>query len=574
MTTFTENELLADKGYPGFSPELVSENVYFGAARQLSAEDLDRFWLLEYRWPNGFCPLGLTYVELCLTWANQYAAQHAPLPPADGYDNRIVGTSVYGTERPSASAFAFASRDIRLTQRMPGFIRGFDAFWNTEKEALLRSAQVIERTELEGRTLAGLDGYLTDCVHYMRWTWERHFEIMYLMLLNHAGFYRLCEQLGINKELAGQMFGGRKTKISEGDAAIWALTDAIREAGAEAHFAGGPLDAAATRAALASGTAAERALDGRIGAFLDEWGWRTEIIGDPLSAPWIEDATPLFGHLRNNLASGKSFDLDSRVAKAREDSEAAIEAVRARLSTPERAEFDKGLEANRAASFVWWNEDHNFYIDQRTAIPLRRAALAIGRALDLAEAEDTCFLFLPELRQLARGEKTWRDFGSLVRDRRDYYTHWKGQRVRMPKFIGTPPDRFVDPILTELDGMSEEFLARLGQSEAKTELKGVAASPGTARGRVRIVRNAEDLHQLEKDDVLVCEGTSPSWTAAFTRIAACLADQGGTLSHAAIVSREYRLPCIVALAKATTTFANGDEVIVDGDKGTVRRVQP
>nr|WP_254604332.1 PEP-utilizing enzyme [Leisingera sp. ANG59] len=118
--------------------------------------------------------------------------------------------------------------------------------------------------------------------------------------------------------------------------------------------------------------------------------------------------------------------------------------------------------------------------------------------------------------------------------------------------------------------MSEDFLARLASPGQGKELKGVVASPGKARGKVRIVRNAAELHLVEAGDVLVCEGTSPSWTATFTRISACLTDQGGTLSHAAIVSREYRLPCIVALATATTTFKNGDDVIVDGDKGIVR----
>jgi phosphohistidine swiveling domain-containing protein len=574
VTTFTEQDLLADKGYPGFTDDLVGSNVFFGPARRLTPKDLERFWLLEYRWPNGFCPLGLSYVELCLTWANQYAAQHAPLPPADGYDNRLVGTSVYGTERPNTSSFAFQSRDLRFSQRMPDFIRNFDTMWDREKEMLLKSAQVIEKTELEGRSLAELDGYLLDAQHYMRWTWERHFELMYLMLLNHAGFYHLCESLSIDKDLAGQMFGGRATKISEGDAAIWKLADAVRASGAESRFTRGSLDAASIRAGLSKGSQAEQRLVREIDGFLDEWGWRTDIIGDPLSAPWIEDPTPLFGHLRHNLTSNGRFDLQAKLAMAAEQSEAAVETARRRLSTPERREFDKALEANRAASFVWWNEDHNFYIDQRTGIPLRRAALAIGRALDLAEPEDTCFLFLPELRQITAGAKSWRDFSGLVSERKDYYQRWKGLREQMPKFIGKPPEKFVDPILIELDGMSEDFLARLANPGDGKELKGVTASPGKARGKVRIVRNAADLHLVEAGDVLVCEGTSPSWTATFTRIAACLTDQGGTLSHAAIVSREYRLPCVVALATATTTFQNGDEVIVDGDNGTVRRVQP
>jgi pyruvate,water dikinase len=316
----------------------------------------------------------------------------------------------------------------------------------------------------------------------MRWTWERHFELMYLMLLNHAGFYHVCERLSIEKDLAGQMFGGRGTKISEGDAAIWKLADAVRADGAESRFTSGSLDAPSIRAGLSKGSQAEQRLGREIDGFLDEWGWRTDIICDPLSAPWIEDPTPLFGHLRHNLTSNGRFDLQAKLASAAEQSEAAVETARRRLSTPERREFDRALEANRAASFVWWNEDHNFYIDQRTGIPLRRAALAIGRALDLAEPEDTCFLFMPELRQITTGAKSWRDFSALVSERKDYYQRWKGLREQMPKFIGKPPEKFVDPILIELDGMSEDLLARLADPGDGQELKGVTASPGKARG--------------------------------------------------------------------------------------------
>jgi phosphohistidine swiveling domain-containing protein len=58
-------------------------------------------------------------------------------------------------------------------------------------------------------------------------------------------------------------------------------------------------------------------------------------------------------------------------------------------------------------------------------------------------------------------------------------------------------------------------------------------------------------------------------TPAFAKIAACVCDGGGTLTHASIVSREYRIPCVVGVGLATTIIADGDEVEVDGTKGTV-----
>jgi phosphoenolpyruvate synthase/pyruvate phosphate dikinase len=80
---------------------------------------------------------------------------------------------------------------------------------------------------------------------------------------------------------------------------------------------------------------------------------------------------------------------------------------------------------------------------------------------------------------------------------------------------------------------------------------------------------AEDLPALEEDEILVCEATSPNWTPAFALIAGCVCDGGGSLTHAAIVSREYGIPCVVGCSVATSRIGTGDLVEVDGATGTV-----
>ena len=93
--------------------------------------------------------------------------------------------------------------------------------------------------------------------------------------------------------------------------------------------------------------------------------------------------------------------------------------------------------------------------------------------------------------------------------------------------------------------------------------------PATARGKARVFNNADNLHTLEPGDILVCESTSPNWTPAFAKIAACVCDGGGMLSHAAIVGREYGVPTVTAVGLGTVVIEDGDEVEVDGDTGTV-----
>lgn len=68
----------------------------------------------------------------------------------------------------------------------------------------------------------------------------------------------------------------------------------------------------------------------------------------------------------------------------------------------------------------------------------------------------------------------------------------------------------------------------------------------------------------------MCRYTDPEWTPLFTLAAAVVSDTGGTLSHAAIVAREYNIPAVMAVGCATTTLKDGDRVFVNGTVGEVR----
>ncbi len=85
-----------------------------------------------------------------------------------------------------------------------------------------------------------------------------------------------------------------------------------------------------------------------------------------------------------------------------------------------------------------------------------------------------------------------------------------------------------------------------------------------------MITNVTDLHTVQPGEVLVCGGTTTEWTPAFGIILACVCDTGGSLTHAAIVSREYGIPCVVGTAVATTMIKTGDRVRVDGRAGTVQ----
>ncbi len=100
-------------------------------------------------------------------------------------------------------------------------------------------------------------------------------------------------------------------------------------------------------------------------------------------------------------------------------------------------------------------------------------------------------------------------------------------------------------------------------------LKGVPASPGIGTGYVRILKSPKELSKVGKGDILVAPMTSPDYVPAMKKAAAIVTDHGGMTSHAAIVSRELGVPCIVGTNDATKVLKSGDVVTVDGGKGEI-----
>ncbi len=109
----------------------------------------------------------------------------------------------------------------------------------------------------------------------------------------------------------------------------------------------------------------------------------------------------------------------------------------------------------------------------------------------------------------------------------------------------------------------------LESSQKNSSLKGICASTGHATGTAKIVRGVNDLNKVQKGDIMVAVTTHPDFVPAMHRAAAIITDEGGVTSHAAIVSRELKIPCIVGTKNATQILHDGDQVLVDATEGTI-----
>ena len=128
---------------------------------------------------------------------------------------------------------------------------------------------------------------------------------------------------------------------------------------------------------------------------------------------------------------------------------------------------------------------------------------------------------------------------------------------------------------TVLTGKQARDLAKKAETaehEEVSELSGQCGCVGQGQGEVKIIIRSSDMDKMKKGDVLVSIATDPDIVPAMKKASAIVTEQGGVTSHAAIVSRELNIPCVIGTKIATKVLKDGDLVEVDATKGVVKKM--
>lgn len=137
-------------------------------------------------------------------------------------------------------------------------------------------------------------------------------------------------------------------------------------------------------------------------------------------------------------------------------------------------------------------------------------------------------------------------------------------------------------LLVEREGfervlIGKELEIEIGKHSVETknvlELLGLSACQGKAIGSAKVVLLMKEMYKVQKGDILIASETTPEYVPAMKMAGAIVTDMGGITSHAAIVSRELQVPCVIGTKFATKVFKDGDLIEVDAMKGTVRKLK-
>ncbi|VVC03994.1 Phosphoenolpyruvate synthase [Candidatus Bilamarchaeum dharawalense] len=118
----------------------------------------------------------------------------------------------------------------------------------------------------------------------------------------------------------------------------------------------------------------------------------------------------------------------------------------------------------------------------------------------------------------------------------------------------------------------ERIFKSTGHRDEVLELTGMVANKGFVRGRARVTMSISEAKHIQPGEILITSMTTPDFVTAIKRAAAIVTNEGGILCHAAVVSREFGIPCMVGTKLATKVFKTGDLLEVDCELGVVRKI--
>jgi pyruvate,water dikinase len=279
---------------------------------------------------------------------------------------------------------------------------------------------------------------------------------------------------------------------------------------------------------------------------------------------WVEDPAPIIEAIRGYVAT--DYDYPSNLKAVADDLEAAKRQVMEGVEGSGGEKLRRALELSLNMNPL--TPDHHFFVDQGTNARLRVAAIAIGSKLTEAGAlhdpEDVVFLRYNELRRLMADPKAF-DAMDVVSDRRD--EHEEAFERRPPAWLGTATKEAIEFPYGGLWGFPDRFYA--GEPSTTGEIKGLAASPGVVEGPARFVSSLAEFDQVQDGEILVCRMTNPAWVVLFTKISGLVTEAGGTVSHPAVVAREFGIPAVVGTQNAGERIRTGDRIRVNGNTGVV-----
>jgi pyruvate, water dikinase len=574
---------------------------------QFSPDDDSRFWFYNsMHFPEPMSAFDMVTAEAAYCALGSSNTRVHCLPTTLGIDHRIINGRVYIGGNAVTDPAEIARRTDEFQKRAFYYYANWErlyAQWREKMLKLIEDSKALPKVELPefeplenvhaGKGVASnqalLDTYQKTLEGYFR-MWHHHFEFLLLGYGAYLTFFGFCKKAfpEITDQTIARMVAGIEAEIFRPDDELRRLARRAVELNVDAKFQDGVSPDDIIKSLEKAGEPGREWLR-ELAVSRDPWF--NINVGDGFyhyHRAWNDDLSMPFAGLPEYMRRARAGEsLDREVSRLQAERKQLIEDYRELLSTDEeRAAYDQMITlAHRVFPYV---EGHKFYCEHwYTNLffnKIREFGALLAKNGFFPGAEDVFHLTHYELKNAIidmmtawsngsapRGPQHW---PKIVAERKAAIAVWAKQDT--PPALGPVPDVIDDPAIVMLWGITRESLNQWLSSGSDTnsnEVKGFAASSGVVEGTARVVRSVEEISRLQKGDVLVCQVTNPTWAPIFQKIVAAVSDIGGSMSHAAIVAREYGLPAVVGTGNATSRIKDGQRLRVDGGRGIVTILQ-
>ena len=566
-------------------------------------EDDQRFWFYNsMHFPEPMPAFDVVTAEVPYHGMGAYTSRVFAFPTALGVDHRIINGRIYITANTVTDPEEIERRLKVFQERAGYYYENWDDIYKEWQErilGLIREIDAIKVPELpefddedvvkQAKGIAQ-NHYVREafhrCIEGYTKMWMHHFEMLMLGYGAYVVFFQFCKQAfpEIADQTVSRMVSGIDVTMFRPDDELKRLAKLAVELGIDDLF-------------VEEGDAAEM-MDAirKQGKEGDKWleeldksrdPWFNISTGDGFyhhHLSWNDDLSVPFSALPRYITQIKDgVNLDRPTERLKQEREHIIKEYRNLLGTEDdKAAFDQMLGLSlKVFPFV---ENHKFYCEHWYTTRFFKKIREFGQLLQrygvVDEADDIFHLHYTEaMLALSTVMTSWAAGSPPVAA-----DHWKPVIARRkeilekladwaaPPALGPIPESIEDPALQMLWGITSETLASWARDPEEldeNEITGYAASPGVVEGTARVLKNVNDIGLMQEGEILVCPVTNPSWAPVFGKIKAAVSDIGGTMSHAAIVAREYGMPAVVGTGQATHRIKTGQRLRVDGDNGIV-----
>jgi pyruvate,water dikinase len=510
-------------------------------------------------------------------YGDLWAAETMGFPTSRGTDWREVDGCGYMSPVLVTDKSEQKERAIHFKEHLKPFIEDYDSVWSGVVTELMDKYQKFKAFDVMYASNSALYDHFDSVFRFNNRVWALHSWIMYTLSGLYALFEDLCrERIGINdtSPVWHRMIRGFDNKNFEVDRLLWSLYKHAVELGIDGIIKRNPLTEIIP--SLMESNKGERWLNEKDGfqEFLNEHGWRLPRMMEFNCKAWIEDPSPAFSFIRQYIDRSGQFEMDIRRKGIVHERKEAEQEILSHFPDSQKGWIKKLMKVAQQAGI--FSEGHNYYFEHMSHSLMRRAGLACGKRMAnkglLEDPEDFVFLLPDEIKKNII--TLCLDYHALVSERKEYYNECS-QRLNRPALIGELSD---DPHKAiEYMGLSKDDVMMkitvgaeaVASVDFKADLYGNPGAPGIGEGTVRVILSEKDIPNIRSGNILVSTTTYSSWTPVFSLLKGVVLDSGASLSHAAIVGREYDIPVVIQTKNATKTLKNGQKVKVDGTRGAV-----